>query len=353
MKSPIPRSLLSIGSLLAVASGMAGPALLPMPSKMLVSNGVFVLLDSKTAVVAPIELDDQAKILAADLRAATGLPMPVVRDAAAGRAIRLVLDPKFTTTGPQGGYRLIVRGEGVEIPDDIFPFFKGPSITPDILCAGNDDTFRLMEEVLDEVIEIFPSQFIHIGGDEAPKTRWQACPKCQARIKAEGLKNEHELQSYFMRRIEKHIASKGRRMIGWSEIMDGGLAPNAAVMDWIGGAAEATQAGHDVVMSPTSHCYFDYPYAAINAERAYAFDPVDRLSPEQAHHVLGLQANFWSHIDREPACVDRQLFPRLLSLAERGWSPSVCRDWNEFKLRLDAQLPQLAKMGIFYYREPQ
>jgi hexosaminidase len=515
MKSPIPRSLLSIGSLLAVASGMAGPALLPMPSKMLASNGVFVLLDSKTAVVAPIELDDQAKILAADLRAATGLPMPVVRYAAAGRAIRLVLDPKFTTAGPQGGYRLIVRGEGVEIaaltatglfyggrtllqllpraaeqggdiaipelriedqprfawrglmldcsrtfqsndylkktidrlafykmnvlhlhltddqgwrmeikkhpvltqkgarfspkyneptshqgfytravlkelvkyaalrgvtivpeiempghslgvlvcrpdlsctgkiPDDIFPFFKGPSITPDILCAGNDDTFRLMEEVLDEVIEIFPSQFIHIGGDEAPKTRWQACPKCQARIKAEGLKNEHELQSYFMRRIEKHIASKGRRMIGWSEIMDGGLAPNAAVMDWIGGAAEATQAGHDVVMSPTSHCYFDYPYAAINAERAYAFDPVDRLSPEQAHHVLGLQANFWSHIDREPACVDRQLFPRLLSLAERGWSPSVCRDWNEFKLRLDAQLPQLAKMGIFYYREPQ
>ena len=239
-----------------------------------------------------------------------------------------------------------------KVPDDIFPFFKGPNITPEILCAGNDDTLKLMEDVLDEVIEIFPSKFIHIGGDEAPKIRWEACPKCQARIKAEGLKNEHELQSYFIRRIEKHITAQGRRLIGWSEILEGGLAPNAAVMDWIGGAAQATKAGHDAVMSPTSHCYFDYPYGAISSEHAYSFDPIARLSPEQAGHVLGLQANFWSHIDREPALVDRQLFPRLLSLAERGWSPAECRDWNEFKPRLMAQLPRLASMGISYRREP-
>ena len=237
------------------------------------------------------------------------------------------------------------------IPDNIFPFFKGPGITPDVLCPGNEDTFKLMEDVLDEVIAIFPSRFIHIGGDEAPKTRWQACPKCQALIKLEGLKNEHELQSYFIRRIEQYINAKGRRLIGWSEILQGGLAPKAAVMDWIGGAAEATKAGHDAVMSPTSHCYFDYTYAKISSERAYSFDPVAGLSPDQAGHVLGLQANFWSHIDREPELVDKQLFPRLLSLAERGWSPANVRDWPSFKERLDAQLPRLRQMGV-HYKQP-
>ena len=239
-----------------------------------------------------------------------------------------------------------------QVADEIFPFFKGPNITRDVLCAGNDNTFKLMAEVLDEVIEIFPSPFIHIGGDEAPKDSWKDCPKCQARMKAEGLKSEHELQSYFIGRIEKHINAKGRRLIGWSEILQGGLAPNAAVMDWIGGAAEATKAGHDAVMSPTSHCYFDYPYAAIGTERAYAFDPVARLSPQQATHVLGLQANFWSHIDREPDRVDRQLFPRLLALAERGWSPAEARDWPAFNARLDAHLPVLRAMGVHCHTEP-
>ena len=236
-----------------------------------------------------------------------------------------------------------------KIPDIIFPFAKGPDITSDILCAGNDDTFRLLQEVIDEVVEIFPSQFIHVGGDEAPKERWKTCPKCQARIKTEGLKNEHELQSYFLRRIEKHINAKGRRLVGWSEILQGGLAPNAAVMDWIGGAREATQSGHDAVMSPTSHCYFDYSYEAISAERAYSFDPVAGLSPSLSGHILGLQANFWSHIDREPALVDRQLFPRLLSIAERAWSPATNSDWPAFHKRLNAQLPRLRQMGIHYH----
>ena len=238
------------------------------------------------------------------------------------------------------------------IPDDIFPYFKGPGITKDICCAGNDDTFRLLEQVIDEVTALFPSPFIHIGGDEAPKDSWKKCPKCQTRIKALGLKNEHELQSYFIRRIEEHINAKGRRLIGWSEILEGGLAPNAAVMDWIGGAGPATQAGHDVVMSPTSHCYFDYSYAAISSERAYGFDPVARLYPAQAQHVLGLQANFWSHIDREPELVDKQLFPRLLSLAERGWSPAGTNDWPSFKTRLNAQLPWLRQLGVHFQSEP-
>lgn len=238
------------------------------------------------------------------------------------------------------------------IPDDIFPFFKGPGITPDILCAGNEDTFAFLEHVIDEVVAVFPSPFIHIGGDEAPKTRWKACPKCQARIKAERLKDEDELQSYFIRRIEKYILGKNRRLIGWSEILQGGLAPNAAVMDWIGGADRATREGHDAVMSPTSHCYFDYPYATISPERAYGFEPCAGLGPYQAKHVLGLQANFWSHIDREPELVDQQLFPRLLALAERGWAPAGVRDWPAFSARLRAQVPRLREMGVHCRPEP-
>lgn len=235
--------------------------------------------------------------------------------------------------------------------DKIFPFFKGPSVTPDILCAGNEGTFALIEDVLDEIVELFPAEFIHIGGDEAPKGAWENCLKCQKRIREEGLADEKELQSYFIRRVEQYIHSKGRRLIGWSEIIEGGLAPNAAVMDWIGGAKEATEKGHDVVMSPTSHCYFDYPYTSINSERAYGFDPVKDLLPGQAVHILGLQANFWSHIDREPELVDKQLFPRLLSIAERGWSPSECSDWDSFRPRLEQHLAVLRQMGISYYKE--
>jgi hexosaminidase len=235
-----------------------------------------------------------------------------------------------------------------KVSQDVFPFGKGPGITADVFCAGNEETFRFLQDVLDEVMDVFPSTFVHIGGDEVSKTSWKACAKCQARIKAEGLKDVHELQSYFIRRIEKHLNSKGRRLIGWSEILEGGLAPNAAVTDWIGGAAPATKAGHDVVMSPTSHCYFDYPYGAINSERTYGYEPCAGLSREQAKHVLGLQASFWSHIDREPELVDRQLYPRLLALAERGWSPEGTRDWPSFKKRLNAQLPRLREMEVNY-----
>ena len=238
-----------------------------------------------------------------------------------------------------------------KITDEIFPFFKGPGVTPDILCAGNEGTFALIEDVIDEIVEVFPSEFIHIGGDEAPKVRWEKCPKCQKRIHDEGLQDEKELQSYFVSRVEKYINSKGRRLIGWSEIIEGGLAPNAAVMDWIGGAKEATEKGQDVVMSPTSHCYFDYPYTSINSERAYSFDPVKGLTAEQSKHILGLQANFWSHIDREPELVDKQLFPRILSIAERGWSPSNATDWESFRNRLEKHLPVLQQMGINYFKD--
>jgi hexosaminidase len=236
-------------------------------------------------------------------------------------------------------------------PFEIFPFFKGPNITADIFCAGNEETFRFIEDVLGEVVELFPSRYVHLGGDEVPKARWKKCPRCQERLRAEGLKNEEELQSYFMRRAAGFLAGKGRRAIGWDEILEGGLPADTAVMSWRGmaGGTAAAKADHDVVMSPTSHCYFDYDYKAINSQRAYAFEPLPpALSADQARHILGLQANFWSHIDRAPDRVDRQLFPRLLALAERAWSPADCRDWGDFRTRLNANKPRLKLLGIAF-----
>ena len=151
-------------------------------------------------------------------------------------------------------------------------------VEDDVCCAGNDATFAFLGDVLDEVVALFPSTFIHIGGDECPKARWKTCPKCQARIKAEGLKNEHELQSYFVRRIEDHLAAKGRRLVGWDEILEGGLPPKATVMSWrgMGGATAAAESGHNYVATPTSHCYLDYPLAAISLEKAYSFEPIPK-----------------------------------------------------------------------------
>jgi hexosaminidase len=237
-------------------------------------------------------------------------------------------------------------------PFEIHPFFKGPGIHKDVFCAGNEAVFTFLDEVLGEVCEIFPSEYIHIGGDEAPKTRWKNCPKCQARIKKEGLANEAELQSWFIRRAAAMLKKRGRKMIGWDEILDGGLAPGAAVMSWRGtrGGIAAAKAGHPVVMSPTSHCYFDYPYKRIDTRRAYSFDPVAGLDAARARHVLGIQANFWSHIDREPEKVDAQLFPRLLAIAERAWSPADATDWNDFARRVKSHLARLDQMGVSYHK---
>jgi hexosaminidase len=252
----------------------------------------------------------------------------------------LVCHPELSCTG--------------KMPDDIFPFGKGPGKTKDVFCAGNDAVFAFLQDVLDEVMEIFPSKYIHIGGDEVPKDRWMACPKCQACIKAEGLKDECQLQGYFVRRIEKYLATKGRRLIGWDEILEGGLAPRAAVMSWRGvtGGIKAAKAGHEVIMSPTTHCYFDYTYQTIDSKRVYGFDPVAGLSLAEAPYVLGVQANFWSHLDRESSLVDKQIFPRLLSLAERGWSPPSATDWSTFEPRLLEHLAWLRRLQITYWTHP-
>jgi len=222
----------------------------------------------------------------------------------------------------------------------IFPFFKGPTVTEDILCAGNEQVFAFMEDVLSEVMALFPSEYIHIGGDEAPKTAWNKCPKCQSRIKAEGLKDEAELQSYFIRRIEKFINSKGRKLIGWDEIMEGGLAENAAVMSWRGeqGGIEAARQGHGVVMSPTSHCYFDYSYETTSTEKVYSYDPVPKeLTGDPSKYILGAQANMWTHIARTEPAIDAQIFPRLYALAEVLWTNPAVRDYADLEHRISAR----------------
>ena len=212
-----------------------------------------------------------------------------------------------------------------------------------MLC-GNERTFSFLEDVLSEVIELFPSKYIHVGGDEAPKVRWNQCPKCQKRIREAGLKNSDELQSYFIRRIERYLNSKGRTLIGWDEILEGGLAPRAVVMSWRGvqGGIAAAKAGHNVVMTPNTHCYFDYDYATISTEKVYSYEPMPAvLSAEESKRILGLQGCFWSHIDRTPDRVDRQLYPRLLALAEKAWSPADTCQFSNFAGRMPVNLQRL------------
>lgn len=241
-------------------------------------------------------------------------------------------------------------------PFEIYPFFKGPGIQDNILCAGNEKVFVFIEDVLREVAELFPSEYIHIGGDEARKDKWKACAKCQSRMKQLGLKNEGELQSYFVKRVEKILTKLGKRLIGWDEILEGGLAPNASVMSWRGtaGGIEAASHGHDVVMSPYSHCYLDYTYQTISTSKIYSFEPTPaKLTAEQSRHILGAQANMWTHIARTPEAVDAQVFPRLSALAEVVWSSKQNRDFESFSERLDDHKKRLDYLGVEYYRLPE
>ncbi len=220
----------------------------------------------------------------------------------------------------------------------------------DIYCAGNDNTLRFLKDVMDEVIELFPGEYIHIGGDEAPKYRWENCSKCQKRIKDEGLHDEHELQSWFIQEIEKYLASKGKKLIGWDEILEGGLAEGAMVQSWRGiqGGIEAANQGHDVVMSPTSHCYFDYGLSSIDLEKVYSFYPVPaELSQTNRHHILGAECNMWS--ERAPyELVDSKVFPRILAMSEVLWTDSTGRDFNEFYNRVQEHYPRLSALGVDY-----
>lgn len=216
-------------------------------------------------------------------------------------------------------------------------------------CVSNEKTYAFLEEVLTQVADLFPGPFIHIGGDECPKGRWLACPLCQAKMKAENLHNGEELQSHFIKRIGKFLESKKRRMIGWDEILEGGLAPNATVMSWrgMGGGIAAAKAGHDVVMAPTAWTYFDYPDTPV--EKVYGFEPVPKeLDATQAAHVLGAQAQMWTDNHPSEDRIDALVYPRAAALAEVVWSPAASRNYDAFVARLHGHLPRLTALGVHY-----
>ena len=252
-----------------------------------------------------------------------------------------------------------------------YPFLgctKGPyktmetwGVSDDVLCAGNDSTYQFMEDVLDEVCALFPSPYIHIGGDECPKEKWKTCPVCRLKIKNEKLKDENALQSYFVGRIEKYLALKGKKIIGWDEILEGGLAPNATVMSWQGaeGGIAAAKQGHDVIMTPQSHCYFDRSQSANEdsitfggytpLEKIYAYEPVPAsLSADEARHILGAQGNVWTEYISNEKKLEYMIFPRMAALAEVLWSPKENRNWKDFERRLPAIFKSYTDRGIHF-----
>ncbi len=230
-----------------------------------------------------------------------------------------------------------------------------------IYNVSDDATYVFLGNILREVAKLFPGEFIHIGGDEVPKETWHASPACQVFMKSQGLKNERELQSYFTGRIEKIVNADGKRIIGWSEIREGGLTPSAALMDWIGGGAESAASGHDVVMAPTKYCYIDHYQSTNHAaepraiggflplERVYEFEPLpDKLAPEFDSHVLGGQANLWAEYIPNLRQVEYMMFPRLAALAEVDWSPKAARSWEGFQTRARLNEKRLELLGVNY-----
>ena len=232
----------------------------------------------------------------------------------------------------------------------------------DIYCPGKEHTFEFLENVLVEVMDIFPSKYIHVGGDEATKTNWEKCADCKKRMRSEKLENVEELQSYFIKRMERLINSKGKRLIGWDEILEGGLAPEATVMSWRGvaGGLEAAKQGHDVIMTPGSHCYFDHYQGPQNEEplawggytplsKVYTFDPiVEGMTETEANHVLGGQANLWSEQIKTESHSEYMIFPRLAALSETLWSTKESRNWEDFSLRMTSMFKRYDVIDINY-----
>ncbi|WP_240915520.1 beta-N-acetylhexosaminidase [Polaribacter sp. 20A6] len=233
----------------------------------------------------------------------------------------------------------------------------------DVFCAGNEKTFQFLEDVLAEVIPLFPSEYIHIGGDECPKSNWKRCADCQKRIKDNNLTDEHHLQSYFIQRIEKYLNAKGKKIIGWDEILEGGLAPNATVMSWRGekGGIVAAKEQHDVIMTPGHSCYFDH-YQTENKEKeplafggkttvadVYAYKPLPKeLTPKESKYVLGAQGNVWTEYMETSDHVEYMILPRMTALSEVIWSPKETKDFNDFKLRLKNMKGHYDAMDLNY-----
>lgn len=242
-------------------------------------------------------------------------------------------------------------------------------VATDVFCAGNDSVFQFLEDVLTEVIPLFESDYIHIGGDECPKLRWEKCPKCQARIKELGLKGdkdhsaEERLQSYFVQRIEKFLVKNNKKMIGWDEILEGGLAPTATVMSWRGedGGIASANMGHDVIMTPGGWMYLDkyqgdskiLPVTiggSLSLEKVYGYEPVPvKISEDKQHHILGAQMNNWNEYKYKESDMEHDIYPRIIALAELTWTPKEKKDYKDFERRIDNQRVRLDMHGINYY----
>lgn len=236
-------------------------------------------------------------------------------------------------------------------------------VMKDVLCP-TEETFSFLQDVLTEVMALFPSEYIHIGADECPKDRWKESQYAQDLVKREGLKDEHELQSYFVRRIEKFLNANDRKLVGWDEILEGGLSPNATVMSWRGekGGIEAAKQGHDVIMSPTTYCYFDYYQADpeteelsiggfLPVEKVYGYEPIPaELDADQAKYILGGQGNVWTEYMKTSKRVEYMALPRMSALAEVLWSPGDKKDYNHFVKRMGSFRKHLDAMEVNYAR---
>lgn len=242
-------------------------------------------------------------------------------------------------------------------------------VSDEVLCVGNEEVYAFLEDILDEVCELFPARYIHIGGDECPKTSWESCPECQAKIKELGLKDdenhsaEHYLQSYVMNRVESYLKTKGKDVIGWDEILEGSPSKSATVMSWRGeaGGLKAAGLGHDVIMTPNSYCYWDYyqatdvenePFAIggyVPVELMYSYEPYPAdMQEEERRHILGVQANMWTEYISTPEHLEYMLLPRLAALSEVQWCQPENKDWNRFLACMDELCEHYGRMGYRY-----
>ena len=235
--------------------------------------------------------------------------------------------------------------------------------TSDDVCPGKEETFTLLQEILDEVMAIFPSEYIHIGGDEAGKDDWHDCPDCRRRMEEEGLDTVEELQSYLVRRIERYLNDHGRKLIGWDEILEGGLSPNATVMSWRGteGGLEAIRQGHDAVMTPGNRCYLDKVQDApvhepegfggyLPIDSIYVYDPAAGIPAESLGHLLGVQGNLWHEMIPTPSHTEYMLYPRAFAIAEIGWSPVEVKDAADFRERATSHAAALRERGYTTFK---
>ena len=234
----------------------------------------------------------------------------------------------------------------------------------DVFCAGNEYTYKFLQDVINEVIPLFPGKYIHVGGDECPKENWKKCSNCQLRIKENGLKDEHGLQSYLIQRMEKYVNSKGKTLIGWDEILEGGLAPNAIVMSWRGeaGGIAAAKEKHQVIMTPGSHVYLDHAQSKpedsvtiggfTNLEKIYSYEPIPAvLNETEAKYVLGAQGNVWTEYMAYPSKVEYMIFPRLSALSEVLWSPKAIKSWDGFKAKTPSLYKHYKMWNANYFKE--